>query len=102
MASNFKKSRPPEADPQVTALTVLAWLAEEPELLSRFLALSGADTSQIARLAHDPGFLGGVVDFIMGNEADLLRFAAATGTQPETVAAAWQRLCGGGLDSGQT
>lgn len=101
MVSNFKKSRPAETEPEVVALGVLAWLSGESELLSRFLALSGLQMSQIAEVAGDPGFLGGVLDFIMGNEADLLRFAADSGTAPEAVAAAWQRLNGGGLDSGQ-
>lgn len=101
MISNFKNSRPADPEPEVLALTVLAWLSEEPELLSRFLALSGLQTTQIAAVARDPGFLGGVLDFIMGNEADLLRFADASGVRPETVSDAWSRLSGGGLDSGQ-
>ncbi|MCX8998905.1 DUF3572 domain-containing protein [Rhizobiaceae bacterium BDR2-2] len=101
MISKFKNIRSADPEPEILALTILAWLSEEPELLSRFLALSGLQLSQIAAVAREPAFLGGVVDFLMGNEADLLRFAAATGTRPEAVGEAWQRLCGGGLDSGQ-
>lgn len=101
MISNFKKSRPAETEPEVAALTVLAWLAEEPELLSRFLALSGLQMSQIPAMAQEPAFLGGILDFIMGNEPDLLRFSTATGVTPETIADAWHRLSGTGLDSGQ-
>ncbi len=100
MASNFKSSRPAEPAPEVLALTLLAWLSEETELLSRFLALSGLQHGQIAAMARDPAFLSGVLDFIMGNEPDLLRFCEATGTKPESVSAAWHRLGGGGLDSG--
>ncbi|MBB4102820.1 DUF3572 domain-containing protein [Allorhizobium borbori] len=101
MIGNFKKPRPAEAEPEILALTVLAWLSEEPDLLARFLALSGLQMTQIADAARDRGFLGGVLDFIMGNEPDLLRFATATGVAPEAIADAWQRLYGGGLDSGQ-
>lgn len=101
MIGNFKKPRPAEADPEIVALTALAWLSEEPDLLSRFLALSGLQMTQITDAARDPGFLGGVLDFIMGNEPDLLRFATASGLAPEAVVDAWQRLCNGGLDSGQ-
>lgn len=101
MIGNFKKPSPAGADSEVIALTALAWLSEEPDLLSRFLALSGLQMTQVADAARDPGFLGGVLDFIMGNEPDLLRFATANGIAPEAVVEAWQRLCGGGLDSGQ-
>lgn len=101
MVSNFKNPRPADPEPDVLALNALAWLSGEPELLSRFLALSGLQPGQIAAVAREPAFLGGVLDFIVANEADLLRFAAASDLRPEAVADAWRRLSGGGLDSGQ-
>lgn len=77
-----------------TAIAVLAWLANEPELLGRFLALTGTDPSSLRHAAADPGFLAGVVDFLMGHEPTLLSFCAATGTPPEDVVRAHMVLSG--------
>ena len=68
-----------------TAIAILAWLANEPELLGRFLALTGTDPASLRHAAADPGFLAGVVDFLMGHEPTLLSFCEATGTPPEQV-----------------
>ena len=82
-------------DPQETAIAVLGWLASEPELLSRFLALSGLEASNLRAEATPPGFLVGVLSFLMTHEPTLLRFCDATGTAPEAVARAWRALGGG-------
>lgn len=81
-------------DPQETAIAILGWLATEPDMLSRFLALSGTTADQIRGAANDPGFLAGLLDFIMAHEPSLMAFCDATGTKPETVAAAWHKLSG--------
>jgi Protein of unknown function (DUF3572) len=66
--------------------------------------LAGWQTSRtcwrVRQAAHDPGFLAGLTDFLMSHEPDLMAFCAATGTSPETVAAAWHHFSGPGLDSG--
>ena len=77
-----------------TAISILAWLANEPELLGRFLALTGTDPSSLRNAAADPGFLAGVVDFLMGHEPTLLAFCEATGTKPEAVVRAHMVLSG--------
>jgi hypothetical protein len=77
-----------------TAIAILGWLANEPELLGRFLALTGTDPSSLRHAAADPGFLAGVVDFLMGHEPTLLAFCEATGTRPEDVVRAHAMLSG--------
>ena len=62
-------------DPQQTAIEVLGWLASEPELLSRFLALSGLEASNLRAAANEPGFLVGVLSFLMTHEPTLMRFS---------------------------
>ena len=84
-----------------TAIAILAWLASEPEMLSHFLALSGVDAGQLRQAVNDPGFLAGMIDFLMGHEPTLLAFCEASGTHPEAVANAWRHYSGPGLDSGQ-
>jgi hypothetical protein len=73
---------------EATAISILGWLAGEPELLSRFLSLTGVLPSDVRHAMADPGFRTGLVDFLMAHEPTLLAFCAATGTQPETVVAA--------------
>ena len=77
-----------------TAIAILTWLANEPELLGRFLALTGTDPTTLRHAATDPGFLAGVVDFLMGHEPTLLAFCAATGAKPEEVVRAHMVLSG--------
>ncbi|MCL6706655.1 DUF3572 domain-containing protein [Pseudomonas sp. R2.Fl] len=76
------------------AAEVLGWLAGEPDMLSRFLALSGLRADQLRQAVNDPGFLAGLLDFVMGHEPSLMAFCEATGTRPEIVAAAWHKLSG--------
>jgi hypothetical protein len=90
----------PAADPQALAVKVLAWLANDPDLLSRFLALSGLSAGELRRAAGDPGFDAGLLDFVMAHEPTLIAFCEANDLKPETVAAAWARISGPGLASG--
>lgn len=89
------------ANAEETAIAVLGWLAGEPELLGRFLALTGLEADQLRHATKDPGFLGGVLDFLMGHEPTLMAFCAATDTKPETVAAAAHAFSGAHLGSGE-
>jgi hypothetical protein len=94
------KTNTSAANAEGTAAAVLGWLASEPEMLGRFLALSGLQANQMRHAVSDPGFLAGMIDFLMGHEPTLLAFCEATGIKPETVAAAWQHYAGPGSGSG--
>lgn len=84
------------ADAEDTAIAALAWLAGQPELMGRFLALTGLEASNLREAAREPGFLAGVLGFLMNHEPTLMDFCAATDTRPETVAFAFRAL--GGAD----
>ena len=88
-----KDTRAAEAA-EATAVAILGWLAGEPELLSRFLALTGVAPSEVRNAVNNPGFLAGIVDFLMSHEPDLLAFCEATGTKPEAVVHAHAVLSG--------
>ncbi|MBP1882633.1 DUF3572 domain-containing protein [Sinorhizobium mexicanum] len=77
-----------------TAIAILAWLANEPELLSRFLALTGTDPDSLRTAIGEPGFMGGLIAFLMDHEPTLMAFCAATQTQPEEVVRAHHLLSG--------
>lgn len=74
------------------AISGLGFLAGDPEILSRFLALSGVDLGHLRAAAAEPGFLGGVLAFIAGDEKCLLAFSGSSGHAPEVVAGAFHRL----------
>ncbi|HXV30395.1 MAG TPA: DUF3572 domain-containing protein [Sinorhizobium sp.] len=77
-----------------TAIAILSWLAGEPDLLSRFLALSGTDIDSLRQAVGDPGFKGGLVAFLMEHEPTLMAFCAATQTPPEEVVRAHHAFSG--------
>lgn len=92
------KNRDIPADAEATAVAVLAWLANEPDMLSRFLALSGVQPGQLRQAVNDPAFLAGMLEFLMQHEPTLMAFCAATETKPESVVEAYHRYAGPSFD----
>jgi hypothetical protein len=74
------------------AILGLQHIAGDSELLLRFLALTGIDPQDMRDAANSPAFLSGVLDFFMGDEAELVTFAAAIAEDPATVANARNML----------
>jgi len=79
---------------ELLAIQALGYLAEEPDRIARFVALSGMAPDDLRSHAADPAFLGGVLDFLLGDEATLVAFAAAAGVKPEAVMRARHALPG--------
>jgi hypothetical protein len=63
--------------------------------MPRFLAMSGIEAGEIRRAAAEPGFLAGVLSFLLAHEPSLMAFCEATGTNPPAVALALRALPGG-------
>ena len=80
---------------EALAIGALGFIAGDPELLPRFLAITGIDAGAIRQAAREPGFLAGVLHFILAHEPTLLRFAEETGTPPAAVGAALRALPAG-------
>ena len=70
----------------------LAFLAQEPARLSRFLSLTGIDADDIRSRVHETGFMAAVLEHLAGDESLLLVFAASVSVAPETVARALDLL----------
>lgn len=83
-------SRREEAE--AVAINALGFVAADPELLPRFLAITGIEANAIRDAAREPGFLAGVLQFILAHEPTLLRFAEQTGTPPASVGKALRAL----------
>lgn len=77
---------------EAVAVRALGFIAADPELLPRFLAITGIEASSIRRAAREPGFMAGVLQFILAHEPTLMRFAEETGTPPEAVGKAFKAL----------
>ena len=76
------------------AITALGFIASDRDEFSRFLALTGIDHESIRTVATEPGFLGGVLAYIAGNERTLLACAAYAGVAPEEIEKARSILVG--------
>lgn len=77
---------------EAVAISALAFIAADPELLPRFLALTGIEAGSIRRAAAEPGFLAGVLQFILAHEPTLMRFCDESGTPPGEVGKALKAL----------
>jgi hypothetical protein len=74
------------------ALKAVAFIAADDTLLPRFVELSGCGLDDIRQRIGDSAFLGGVLDFILGDEQTLLAFVEAAELTPETPMAARFKL----------
>lgn len=84
-----------QEDAQNLAIMALGWLAQDKDLLPRFLALTGIEASSIRQAAREPGFLAGVLQFFLGHEPTLMRFCEETGSDPAQMERAASLLPGG-------
>jgi Protein of unknown function (DUF3572) len=89
-------------DAELTAIKALEFIASRPEEFGRFLALSGVDPADLRQIAGDIEFLGGVLDFLLADEALLLVFSTEAEFPPHMVADARRQLdAGRALESGE-
>jgi hypothetical protein len=76
------------------AIQALAFLAEDPQELGRFLALTGIEPGEIRAAAQEQGFLAGVLEYICSHEPLLLAFARDGGLEPLEIERALEALSG--------
>jgi len=81
-----------DQEAEAVAIQALTFIAGDPALLSRFLALTGIEADQIRQAARQPGFLAGVLQFIVAHEPTLLAFSEASGIAPQDATAALEAL----------
>lgn len=84
-----------QADPEMVAISALAFIAEDPERLDRFLQLTGTRPETIRSGAQQPGFLSGVLQQVVAWEPWLLEFAAYAEMAPADVVRAADQLAEG-------
>ena len=79
---------------EALAIQALTFIGSDAVELGRFLALTGIGPAELRAAAHQPGFLAGVLDHILGYEPLLLAFAKDADIKPEAVAQARDALAG--------
>ena len=79
---------------ETVAIQVLGFIAEEPERLDRFLALTGIGPESLRDAAREPNFLLGVLDHLASDETLLRSFAEQREIAPEVVTMARDLLAG--------
>ena len=76
------------------AIAALGFLADDPERLERFLALSGLGPHNLRQAAAEPAFLSAVLDYIASDEDLLIAFARRQGWPPTDISRARETLAG--------
>lgn len=76
------------------AIAGLTHLAGDDEEMTRFLALTGLTADELRSAATETGFLVGVLDFFMGFEPSLLKFAENADIAPQEIVHARHTLAG--------
>lgn len=79
---------------EMLAIQALSFLADDPERLARFLALTGIEAQSLRRAAREPNFLLGVLDHLAGDERLLRQFSEQQAVTPEVVTRARDLLAG--------
>nr|WP_321525328.1 DUF3572 domain-containing protein [uncultured Cohaesibacter sp.] len=77
---------------ETIGIKALGFLSNDPDLLGRFLALSGLDPSSLREIASEPSFLAAILDFLLSDDSLVLAFASNMTIAPEDVITAKLRL----------
>ncbi|WP_099826356.1 DUF3572 domain-containing protein [Oceaniglobus indicus] len=80
---------------ETVGLQVLAWLAENDELLPVFLGASGVSLAGVKDGMNDPGFLAAVLDFLTQDDDWVIGFCDSAGLPYDVPMAARAALPGG-------
>ena len=85
---------------EALAYRALQFVAGDSDRLGRFLALTGIGPTDLRDRIEDPGFLVGVLDFLLNYEPDLLAFAEAAEIAPHDPGRARAALAAASGDTG--
>jgi hypothetical protein len=94
MPDRSKVTTPSPAQAEALVVTILTWLSGQPDLMNRFLSLSGIDIGDLRHVAAETGFAGGLTGFLMNHEPTLLAFCADNDVAVEFVQACHRHFSG--------
>jgi len=76
------------------AIQALTFIADDPERLGRFLAVTGIGPGEIRAAAREPGFLAGVLDYMASDDRLISAFAAENNLNPADLDRSRSALAG--------
>jgi Protein of unknown function (DUF3572) len=76
------------------AIQALTFIAGEPERLGGFLAATGIGPAEIRAASTEPGFLAGVLGYLVADDRLIAAFAAEANLNPTDVVRAYTALGG--------
>lgn len=82
---------------ETLALQAIAFLAGDDDRLQRLIATCGLTPQDLTRAVGDSAALGGILDYILGDDSLVIEFADYAGVPPEAPAAARRALPGGDI-----
>lgn len=88
------RNQPDPEAAEAIAIEALGFIAADQKLLPRFLSITGIEAHAIRAAAREPGFLAGVLDFVLAHEPTLMEFCEANGRNPASIVAARRKLAG--------
>lgn len=91
------ESSPPES--ATVALMALSWILQDQTLADRFLALTGLSPDTLRAALAERGTQAAVLEFLAGDDGDLVAAADGLGLAPETIVAARDDLAGRNFNS---
>lgn len=83
-------------DAETIAFQALGFLAEEPNRIGRFLALTGMEPATLMEGAETAAVQVAILDHLLGDESLLMVFSGHAGLNPDAVAEARALLSGDG------
>ncbi|HEY7229813.1 MAG TPA: DUF3572 domain-containing protein [Pseudolabrys sp.] len=81
-------------DAEALAIQALTFIAGDGERLGRFLAATGIGPAEIRAAVGEPGFLGGVLDYVASDERLVTDLAAEMGLNPTDIERSRAMLAG--------
>lgn len=82
----------PREAAELVGIQALTFVAGDAARLGAFLAESGIGPDTLRNSVSDPGFLAGVLDFVLRDDTTVQAFAAASQLHPTKIAAACEVL----------
>ncbi len=79
---------------QSIAILALSYLTRDQDRLDRFMGWTGLAADDLARAPANPDILGGVLDYVLGDEQLLMEFTEDAAIAPEEPAYARRALPG--------
>ena len=87
-----KRSYNPRETAEIEAIQALSFVAGDAERLGLFLAETGLGPETLRSASKDPGFLVGVLDFLLRDEAMIKAFSESSHLDPKIVSNAREAL----------